>query len=258
MADLPIPFSRPMVAAIRAGRKSQTRRMLRADVPEPPAMDAIAPGRTARHPAPYLDAYCSEPQTAANPRGMSRTWCWWTRDDRVGECFKVPYAPGDRLWVREEHYRFGHWEPIDGARTRTGRQKWAFVADSDEVLFHAPATGMRLGRHHQDPGTPAWHKRLPRFMFRRHSRMTLTVTAVRVQRLHDIDEADAAAEGMQEPTLRDLGGELAQAAWSDRQVFSRLWNHLHGPGAWDTNPWVSATTFTVTLANIDSIPKAEA
>ena len=62
--------------------------------------------------------------------------------------------------------------------------------------------------------------------------------------VQDISEENAKAEGTQEPSLRELGGDLAQAAWTERQVYSRLWNHIYarrGLG-WDANPWVFGAT----------------
>ena len=111
MTDRPIIFSAPMIKSLIAGRKSQTRRLNIGEVPEPPAHDAVSPWSVERgdklHPAPYLDSYCGDPKTSANPRGMSDRWCWWTRDDRPGRQFKVSYVPGDRLWVRETFARVG-------------------------------------------------------------------------------------------------------------------------------------------------------
>ena len=75
------------------------------------------------------------------------------------------------------------------------------------------------------------------------SRLTLHVTEVRVQRLQEISAPDAIEEGVQEKgTYLDM----------PRMAFSALWNRLHGPDAWDANPWVAAISFTVERANIDS------
>jgi len=59
------------------------------------------------------------------------------------------------------------------------------------------------------------------------SRLSLRITDIRLEWLQTISEADARAEGTQEPSLYTLGGALAQAAWSERQVFERLWRKLH-------------------------------
>jgi hypothetical protein len=131
--------------------------------------------------------------------------------------------PGDRLWVRE-----------------------AF-------LWTIPGIG---ARYRADEDRPEWRGlwKPSIHMPRRISRITLTVSAVRLTHLQDITEEDAAAEGTREPSLRDLGGELRQAAWTERQVFARLWSHLHGADAWDSNPLVVALTFCVTEQNIDRVP----
>jgi hypothetical protein len=67
-----------------------------------------------------------------------------------------------------------------------------------------------------------------------------------VQRLQDITEADAVAEG----------GDLVQARMypelgTCRDWFHDLWNSIHGPEAWAENPWVAAISFTVEQRNID-------
>jgi hypothetical protein len=66
------------------------------------------------------------------------------------------------------------------------------------------------------------------------SRITLEVTPVRVQRLKDISECDAEAEGC------DFFGDQTLAY---RGKFAALWAEIHGPGAWDLNPWVVAISF---------------
>lgn len=217
MVDRPILFSAPMVRALLDGRKTQTRRVLK-PIPwnkEGDAVDInIASAASYTHDADGGFYYAFE-----HPRGGPLT------------AHRARFAIGDRLWVRETwtHTGTGVWQTSDVAHARDGG-----------VVYRA--TDDRPGA--------GWFPSI--FMFRRHSRLTLIVTDVRVQRLQDISEADAMAEGSQEPSLRELGGELAQAAWSERQVFQRLWNHINGPGAWDANPWVVAISFRVVRGNIDS------
>lgn len=80
------------------------------------------------------------------------------------------------------------------------------------------------------------------------SRLTLTVTAARVERLQDISASDAEAEGI------DLRGADPEAPWGLNAVlaFSSLWESIHGPGSWDANPEVVAITVTVERRNIDA------
>lgn len=174
----------------------------------------------------------------------------------------APVAEGDRLWVRESYYHRGHWERVPGAFTKQGRQKWAFIPADDVLLFDAPES-FRLGRHSADPETVAWHKRLGRFMPRWASRITLDVTEVRVERLQDISETDAAAEGRAPCDMCGDSGWVNRGpdgGWQckvegcgdpDRDWYAELWDSLNGPGAWEANPWVMAISFNVRMGNID-------
>ncbi len=241
MADKPIIFSAPMVNALLAGRKTQTRRIIE-NVPDAPP-SRCAPRNTPRHPAPYLDAYCEERPTPTNPRGMGRNWHWWQIDDRPGPVvFRLRYAPGDRLWVREAF----SYETLDV--DRNGFMPPWYWADGNPMSgdFTRPKSPIHM---------PRWA-----------SRLTLTVTDVRVQRLHDISEEDAIAEGV-EPLhtgyfpygittfLTTFVGDRevpAQCCRTAKHSYEMLWNSLHGPGAWEANPWVAAYSFTVQRGNIDT------
>lgn len=245
MIDRPIIFSAPLIRALLAGTKTQTRRLLRCAVPAAPAMDAVHPNHTPRHATPYLDAYCDQPKTAANPRGMGPNWAWWTRDDRPGATFRVGYAPGDRLWVREA------WKPvpISAYRCSEGVQQTPDPSDADQAAVY------RAGWDRSTGGTP-WRPSI--HMPRWASRLTLTVTDVRVQRLQDITEADAIAEGVhaapENQAAKALAGIMAPGAvhLPHKSAFASLWDHLHGPSGWERNPEVVALTFTVAHRNIDA------
>jgi hypothetical protein len=144
--------------------------------------------------------------------------------------------PGDLLYVCETHYRFGYWVP-DGT-TKTGKVKWRFVGADDTALFRPPPQ-FRVSRDKENPGLPQWYCRLGRFMFARHARIHLRVTGVKVERLQDISEADAIAEGVFE-----AGEDVANyGPKAGRIAFRMLWNSLHGPAAWDENPEVCAISF---------------
>lgn len=244
MKARPIPFSGALPLAIREGRKTQTRRVVK--------WKATTPGLNLQFSGLSIERLQSVD-------GPVYVLVGATRDSYEfrSEPMLCPYGqPGDLLWVREDHYRYGHWEPVAGALTPTGRQKWAFVPDSSEVRFDAPPS-YRRGRHHRDPWAPAWHKRLGRFMPRWASRTTLRLAEVRVERLQDISEADAAAEGLDrvEDGAARWGVQGLVDSWhyDPRQSYRALWESINGPESWDANPWVWALTFEVIKANVDAV-----
>lgn len=135
---------------------------------------------------------------------------------------------GDRLWVRES---FAEADLPRGA---------AYMAD-----------------HYGDPRGLGWRPSI--HMPRRASRITLTVTDVRRQRLQEISEEDARAEGIARFRNGDMimygiavpdGHELAGLC--ARETYTSLWCDLHGPSAWNDDPVVIALTFTVAQRNIDA------
>lgn len=92
---------------------------------------------------------------------------------------------------------------------------------------------------------------LPRIL----SRITLIVAATKIERLQDITEDDARAEGAQ-PRMSGVGFNGVPSK-SHRTGFVHLWGSLHGTDSWLNNPHVVAMTFRVISANIDS-PEAKA
>ena len=228
MTDRTIIFSPPMVRAVLAGRKSQTRRIIK---PQP---EMQKNGRW-------------------HLRGCGGGLLNVAQQD-IGDHLPdyVRWREGDRLWVREPHKRNPH--------------AWAYEADLAEVPWPAK-THMQARARDQAPAM---------FLPRIASRLTLEVTGVRVQRLQEISEEDAEAEGCeydiwdQALAVRNYGREDGwYCMWGGpksythpdvyrdedeiwRASFQSLWNSLHGPDAWSANPWVCALTFTVTHANIDA------
>jgi hypothetical protein len=155
----------------------------------------------------------------------------------TGRCLDAPFQIGDRLWVREGVALVGSVDP-------------------PFVLYRANGYDAECRRHHFDPRTippeeeVRWHPSI--HMPRWASRLTLTVTDVRVEQLQDIGAADAIAEGI-ERTPHGNGDQWlsypagsSAAGWLDpRESYRTLWEAINGAGSWDTNPWVVALTFTV-------------
>jgi hypothetical protein len=94
-----------------------------------------------------------------------------------------------------------------------------------------------------------WHKRPSIFMPRWASRIDLEITAVRVERAQDITEEDARAEGMDDESYADFREWAEGCAPTGSRIdglkdcFARLRDSIHGPGAWDANPWVWVISF---------------
>ena len=191
MADRPIIFSGPMVQALLAGRKSQTRRVLKPQ----------AAGHAYR-----LATY--------DPNGAA----FFASDD-TGTMQKVrlPYATGDRLWVRETVCWVSGWG-------------WRYRADNDD-LAEKRETG-EVSRWRPSIHMPRWS-----------SRMTLTVTDVRVQRLADLTDEDAIAEGI------DVTDELTPSV-----TYAILWDKMNAKRGfpWKSNPWIVALTFQTELNSATS------
>jgi len=219
MTDKPILFSGPMVRALLAGTKTQTRRVIK---PQPTVNIAgLLVWKT--------------------PRLMSQT-------DPAGLAMDMRIAVGDRLYVRETFTLTQHGTPVYRADARDQRgDRWPSIQQGDpenEVLWK-----------------PSIH--MPRWA----SRITLTVTDVRVQRLQDISPGDSMAEGIQSTDYwrpKELDGRpFAEKWWDDAtfwaeyppKVYRLLWEAINGPGSWDANPWVAAYSFTVAPRNIDQMER---
>lgn len=210
MTERPIPFSGPMVRALIAGTKTQTRR----------AIKGAPTGRTA-----YL-------------LGLHRDSGVWgihadvDRDDGVwrGRC---PYGvPGDKLWVREAWRVSAVHDHVPGSELGFG--------SPPQVQYEAIGDG-------RDETQVQWGRyRHARFMPRWASRITLEVTEVRVERLQDISEADAIAEGVDlQPRLVGYSKDSG-CAWKPqdpREAYCHLWEAINGAGSWEANLWVWAVSF---------------
>lgn len=148
---------------------------------------------------------------------------WHPRDDNA--TLACPLGqPGDLLWVRET------WGDCTTGSCAMSVTKY------DQPWYRADADTYGLLGH--DGYGPVYAEdilwRPSIHMPRQASRITLRITDVCVQRLHDISEDDAHAEGV---THKEHGGSTA------REGFQRLWDSINGNGAWAGNPWVWAMTF---------------
>lgn len=213
MRERPILFSGAMVRALLDGTKTQTRRVVK--------------------PVGNDDSFVLQDHGGG----------WWPYRSDDGESplkdgNEIPHAcpygqPGDRLWVRET------FEKIEGQT-----QPW-IETDYRATYTHGDRMGDHLGLKKR--WTPAIH------MPRAASRITLEVTGVRVERLADISEADAIAEGIgsiqvgsegESRWINYLDPESKAAAFGDpRRSYWTLWEQINGRASVDANPWVWVIEF---------------
>jgi len=156
--------------------------------------------------------------------------------------FKCPYGQvGDRLWVRETHYRYGKW--IKNGLTKTGRQRWCFKAFTDTIYYtDNPPSGVKPNSYRQE----GWYKRPAIFMPRTASRITREITGIRVERVQEITDSDCEAEGISKDVycyIRNIGKATEERTFSIRRAFHWLWDSLNAKYPWESNPWVWVIEF---------------
>jgi hypothetical protein len=222
MSERPILFSGPMIRALLDGRKTQTRRVVKAMAGEQSKW--LTPELLGKVPSVEVGTWtCGFGVQLQHPQGGPLGWV------------RCPYGVrGDRLWVREA-WAINHFEycgSIPATRPQVDDEYFVFRATEDDPEIS-----------HEMPWRPSIH--MPRWA----SRLTLEITEVRVQRLQDISDDDAEAEGIREPSL----GETAWvgAFGYDRKTcpaefgFAGLWADINGLSSYLANPWVWAISFEV-------------
>lgn len=210
MKERGILFSASMVRAILAGTKTQTRRVCK-----PATADSIrwAMGGDDERPAiSFFEGGWNGP-------------AWYVHSEEYPEegslSFACPYGqPGDRLWVRET------WAPFDSFNENMAPPEARACYRADHSFAIEPTR---------------WKPSI--FMPRWASRITLEVTDIRVERLQDISEADAWAEGVESTNLPDPYVDSFGLTTPGRAGYAQLWESINGPESWDANPWVWCISF---------------
>jgi len=226
MKERPILFSAPMVRAILNGKKTQTRRVVK--------------------PQPTLEHVLRGWVKSSRPKGHEGKTIFAKHDGTFFQdhlYVRCPYGDiGDRLWVREtwqgplledsetnpaiDWYGPSHIEKYKSPAHcvyRADEVPTPEYVDIEDNLCH----GWKPSIH-----TPRWA-----------SRILLEITNVRLERLQDISEEDALAEGWPRRNLVSLGPQVHKDA--ARDWFADLWESIHGLDSWYENPWVWVIEFKV-------------
>lgn len=224
MTERPILFSAPMVRALLAGTKTQTRRVM---------------ARQKKYGFTDYTLFGQEGYNNGPWKAIEHAPDW--PDGKEDQC-TCPYAShrGDRLWVRET------WAKNEDQLSETRM--------NTSLMYRADGEERALDNGTEKPWRPSIH------MPRSASRILLEVAGLRIEQLQAISEADAIAEGITTvrsqawdrlhfPTWRyefDLAcseGRKPPVGPQPTDVYRALWESINGPGSWDANPWVWVIEF---------------
>ncbi|WP_417212110.1 hypothetical protein [Acinetobacter venetianus] len=236
MKEHPILFNTAMVKAILEGRKTQTRRTVKAKKGAD-CSDEM-----------WIDKYALKDVVEWKEQEGRWFGCMGYRTLTFADC---PYGEvGDRLWVRET------WSTVN----LYGEIALAYKADSEVIRvvendsfqdedglinyddprlekysFAAWADDLLEGK--EGNWKPSIH--MPRWV----SRIQLEITNIRIERLKDISKADAIAEGCD----NSKSEAAIEIGWYEKPIkaFERLWNAINGGDSWNENPWVWVVEFKI-------------
>lgn len=217
--ERPILFSTEMVQAKLRGDKTQTRRVVKHQPPEGCEDDD-----------PVVD-WCDYD----NQKGFQRCYASWETDKAPDGFHSVvcPYGKiGDLLWVRETF--------LELDRDHVITERYAYKANSDADTEELRKDYVKAGRPYK--WKPSIH------MPKSAARIWLKVTNVRVERLHQITDEDAKAEGVLKLSEEGFWKHYnSETHWchSAKRSFETLWHSINGEESWDANPWVWVIEFEV-------------
>jgi hypothetical protein len=216
MKERPILFSAEMVRALLDWRKTMTRRVIK---------DYKIVRRSSRE-----EFATSGPHQLSLKETPGYAYVELESGALVG--LPCPYGqPGDRLWVRERH-------SFNDAMKSDTPHCWLVdveYSDGTERNILAETKKPKLTRERGETG---WRPSI--FMPRWASRILLEITSVRVERVQEISDSDAFAEGIQTAVNEGLRGD-----GTARGSFRDLWDSINAARGygWDVNPWVWVVEF---------------
>lgn len=152
--------------------------------------------------------------------------------------FFCPYGkPGDLLWVRET------WLELDRSHIITS--PYVYKANTDAVAEEARKDYIKAGYPYQ------WRPSI--YMPKAAARIWLEITEISVERLQDISEEDAIAEGIKTTWINDDSScnkfknyiNNGKGSLSPKDSFRSLWESINGAESWDLNPWLWVVKFKV-------------
>lgn len=258
MIDHPTLFSAPMVRALIEGRKTQTRRIL---TPHNTLFNGRPWSKLAKAQEwDWENAFVDPgPSPAGNPGPyLKLPWLSGDADPFEGTTHRIypKVQPDDRIWVKET-WRAHAWH-ADCVEIAYAAQRGLVGWSEQHTQIKYPSGNRNAFKYYAPKGPDFWRPSI--FLPRWASRLTLPVKAVKIERLQDISEEDALAEGAYRGKasgrVADCYATMAIAGeWfaSARAWYRDLWGKINGAYSWDRNPWVIAYTFEVLRKNVDEV-----
>jgi len=237
--ERPIIFSPPMASAILAGTKTVTRRIVKFPVRKMSSADHESPT--------YTMAQGTATEMTSDSNASSIELSDTGRETTLDLC---PYGqPGDRLSLKESFYAFGRWETRFNEKHQ--HSEWHFIdltlQSGLAYQFSEPTDYVKTSRSNPEP---AWWRRPSLFMPRRASRINLEITDVHIERLRDITDEQARAEGfspmhdgMHSYFVNHMSPPNSGMSVTAVIAFAVYWQSLNGVESWDANPWVWVVGF---------------
>ncbi|MCP4902985.1 MAG: hypothetical protein GY906_38975 [bacterium] len=232
--ERPILFSGPMVRAILEGRKTQTRRVIK----NPEKLEGLMQDGEAAEWCPY---------------GKLGDHLW------VREAFGTVDDATHQAWLTADPGGADDYECNPCAKDGPNGERWI-------VDYRADNPQRPMDKPHPKTGKVSRRWRPSIHMPRWASRITLEITDVRVERVQEISENDAVAEGIQKRGRYWDGGPHPVKGGPKcfplpRAAFKDLWDSINAKRGygWHTNPWVWVIEFrrAVWVRHVEVKPEAE-
>jgi hypothetical protein len=205
-----------MVQAILEGKKKQTRRIIK---PQPLVHNEVVK-------MPIAIAEYSKIISKYAKKGYTQIYTKGQLEGMIGPLCK--YKIGDILWVREtwQHTKVLNINPED--------ENYGYVYKADDQPWE---------------DCEGWKWKPSLFMPLDACRLFLKITNIRAERLQDITESDAIAEGVQNEfdTFRNYldKEEMGSYTLSAKESFETLWESINGEQSWKENPYVWVIEFEI-------------